>query len=324
MNNNKMRLEYGFALVFLVMASILACLLIPPSPALANGRTLEQVIAQFEDMKRQVELKISKSDATIRKTQKIIALARERGNTSAESIARQALERAQQAKVKNQRTRSEIEQTLQGLYRLRGKEGEIQKARERIAELREDVKELQFALQIYGDALMQKSGALEDEGKRVSQMSDKILVDGVEYLKGGAFLGLAKLNFEYWKKDEYKKYKKIIGYVENLMTEKDVMTWMNSRPDDLAKLVEGADLLASTVVPGWDHAKVNFKAWSTVAKECLAWRKINLLNRSTEDYSRAVAGLSTRMRAKVSEITCLKKCMDQYIVGCVEKCSQRE
>jgi len=204
----------------------------------------------------------------------------------------------------------------------KGREVEIEKAKKRIATLRDEVNEIQIDLWSYRDGLLSNASGLDKERRNVSKMSDKILVDGVEYLKGGAFSGLLKMNFRYLNKAKYEKYENIIEHVEQLQTEKDIFVWMNSRSGEMEKLIEGTDMLASSVIPGWDHIKMNFKAWSTVAKECSSWRKINKLNRETSEYARAVEDLATRMKSKVAEINCLKQCMDSSQVGCVERCSE--
>jgi len=310
--------------VAIAFAPLMAIIIVAVMPLYADAgvNNLEAIIARFEKMRHETSREIRKSDKTIAKAQKIIALAQDKANREAESIARQALSKAEGARGKNEKTLRAIERELATLYPLRGKDTEIEKARKRIARLRDDVKEIQFALQLYRDGLLRNASGLESERRKISKMSDKILVDGVEYMKGGAFSGLLKTNFKYLNKAKYEKYENIIDHVEHLQTEKDIIAWMDSKSGEMGNLIEGADLLASTVIPGWDHIKMNFKAWSTVARECSSWRRINRLNRETGKYARAVEDLAMRMKSKVREIDCLKQCMDSSIVGCVERCSK--
>ena len=321
MLKSNLHLKLAYVLILSTAALVLTYFALLPTQCMAQASSLYQMIRQYEDMKEDVQMEIKKSSATILQAQKIVELAHKKGNANTEYVARQALEKALNAKRKNERTLSQIQRDLDRLYKLRGKEREIERARERIAELNEDVKAIQFALAIYRDALITNATTLEQEEKKVSQMSDKILLDGIDYLKGAAF-SLLKVNFKYWEKTRYENYEKILGHVETLQTEDAILGWINSKSDDVEKLVEGADLLASTAVPGWDHVKANFKAWSTVARECIAWKKINHLNQSTDEYSRAVETLSNRMKVKMKQINCLKHCMDEYIVGCTTRCSK--
>ena len=58
------------------------------------------------------------------------------------------------------------------------------------------------------------------------------------------------------------------------------------------------------------------------AEECDAWLKINDTNRDTKAYSQGVKAISLQMQAAVKEINCLKQCMAESTVGCIQKCSR--
>ncbi|MBW1732360.1 MAG: hypothetical protein JRJ75_16015 [Deltaproteobacteria bacterium] len=227
MLKSNLHLKLAYVLILSTAALVLTYFALLPTQCMAQASSLYQMIRQYEDMKEDVQMEIKKSSATILQAQKIVELAHKKGNAN---------------KRKNERTLVQIQRDLDRLYKLRGKEREIERARERIAELNEDVKAIQFALAIYRDALITNATTLEQEEKKVSQMSDKILLDGIDYLKGAAF-SLLKVNFKYWEKTRYENYEKILGHVETLQTEDAILGWINSKSDDVEKLVEGADLL---------------------------------------------------------------------------------
>jgi len=58
---------------------------------------------------RKIDMEIAKNNETIQKSEKIISLAQQKGNTKAEMIARDALIKAQEAKRKNEEIRKEWE-----------------------------------------------------------------------------------------------------------------------------------------------------------------------------------------------------------------------
>lgn len=283
---------------------------------------LAKIITRLEGMRQESLAGIAKSEATMRRAETIVHLAQDKGQREAESVARKALHAATEARQRHRANMSMIEAKLAGLYPLQGKETALQQAEQRLAELREDVESMQFALQLYGDGLLQHVDALDRQSHEISRMSDKILMDGIGYLRDSATAGFLKSNFKFRGKDQYKKYEDFIELVEQLKTEKDLLSWLHNSSTETTKLIQGADLLVGTVLPGWDHLKMNFKAWSTVAEECVAWRDINRRNQENKEYSREVQALSLRMKTKVEEINCLKQCMAESIVGCTQKCSR--
>ena len=58
---------------------------------------------------RKIDMEIAKNNETIQRSEKIISLAQQKGNTKAEMIARDALIKAQEAKRKNEETRKQWE-----------------------------------------------------------------------------------------------------------------------------------------------------------------------------------------------------------------------
>ncbi len=203
-----------------------------------------------------------------------------------------------------------------------GREKELQQAQQRLTELRDDVKTMQIALQLYRDGLLRRVSSLDQQSREIEDISDKILIDGIKYLRDSATGDFLKERFKFKNKEQYKKYENFIELIEQLKTEKDLLSWLNNSSKDRAKLIEGADLLAGTVIPGWEHVKMNFRAWSDVGKECVAWLKINRLKRETEDYSMEINAISLRLKMKVKKINSLKQCMAESTAGCIQKCSQ--
>jgi hypothetical protein len=202
------------------------------------------------------------------------------------------------------------------------RENELQQAEQRLTELRDDVKTMQFALQLYRDGLLRHVSSLDRQSREIGNMSDKILIDGIKYLLDNAKGGFLKSKFKVGSKGQQKKYEDFIELVKQLKEEKDLLSWLVNSPNDTKKLIEGADMLARDALPGWEHVKMNFKAWSAVGKECVAWQEINRLNRGTEDYSLEIKAISLRMKTTVEEINCMKRCMAESTVGCIQKCSR--
>ena len=283
---------------------------------------LTKIIARLEGMRQESLVGIERSEATMLRAETIVTLAREKGQKEAEAVARKALKSATEGRQQHLSNKSMIEVELGNLYSLRGREGELQQAEQRLTELRDDVGAMQLALKLYRDGLLQNMSSLDRRAHEVGAMSDKILMEGIDYLRDSATLGFLKSNFKFSGKSQYKKYEDFIELVEQLKTEKDILSWLDESSTGTTKLIEGADLLAGSVIPQWDHVKMNFRAWSTVAEECVAWRDINRYNRETDDYSRKVKAISLRMKTKVKEINCLKQCMAESIIGCTQKCSR--
>ena len=201
------------------------------------------------------------------------------------------------------------------------RENELQQAEQRLTELRDDVKTMQFALQLYRDGLLRNVSSLDRQSREIGNMSDKILIDGIKYFRSIAPSRFLKSKFKFVSKGRQKKYEDFIELVKQLKEEKDLLSWLVNSPNDTKKLIEGADMLAGDVLPGWEHVKMNFKAWSTVGKECVAWLEINRDNRGTENYSLEIKAISLRMKRTVAEINCMKRCMAESAVGCIQKCS---
>ncbi len=203
-------------------------------------------------------------------------------------------------------------------------EDQLQQAEQRLTELRDDVKTMQFALQLYRDGLLQNVTSLDRQSREIGNMSDKILIDGIKYFRSIAPSRFLKSKFKFMSKGQQKKYEDFIELVEKLKQlkdEKEFLSWLVNSPNDTKKLIEGADMLAGDALPGWEHVKVNFKAWSTVGKECVAWLEINRLNRGAENYSLKIKAISLRMKRTVEEINCMKRCIAESAVGCIQKCS---
>ena len=200
-------------------------------------------------------------------------------------------------------------------------EDQLQQAEQRLTELRDDVKTMQFALQLYRDGLLKNVTSLDRQSREIENMSDKILIDGIKYFRSIAPSRFLKSKFKFVSKGRQKKYEDFIELVKQLKEEKDLLSWLVNSPNDTKKLIEGADMLAGDVLPGWEHVKMNFKAWSAAGKECVAWLEINRVNRGTENYSLEIKAISLRMKRTVAEINCMKRCMAESAVGCIQKCS---
>ena len=201
------------------------------------------------------------------------------------------------------------------------RENELQQAEQRLTELRDDVKTMQFALQLYRDGLLKNVTSLDRQSREIGNISDKILIDGIKYLIDNAKGGFLKSKFKVRSKGRQKKYEDFIELIKQLKEEKDLLSWLVNSPNGTTKLIEGADMLAGDVLPGWEHVKMNFKAWSAAGKECVAWLEINRVNRGTENYSLEIKAISLRMKTTVAEINCMKRCMAESAVGCIQKCS---
>ena len=201
------------------------------------------------------------------------------------------------------------------------RENEWQQAEQRLTELRDDVKTMQFALQLYRDGLLKNVTSLDRQSREIGNISDKILIDGIKYLIDNAKGGFLKSKFKVRSKGRQKKYEDFIELIKQLKEEKDLLSWLVNSPNGTTKLIEGADMLAGDVLPGWEHVKMNFKAWSAAGKECVAWLEINRLNRGTENYSLEIKAISLRMKRTVEEINCMKRCIAESAVGCIQKCS---
>ena len=184
---------------------------------------------------------------------------------------------------------------------------------------------MQFALKLYRDGLLQNVATLDQQANEIGDMSNKILSDGIKYLSSIASGRFLKSKFKFMNKGQQKKYDNFIKLVEKIKKskdEKEFLTWLANSPNDTKKLIDGAEMLAEDTIPGWEHVKMNFKAWSTVGKECVAWLEINRLNKGTENYSMEIKAISLRMKMKVEMINSLKQCMAKSTSGCIQRCSQ--
>lgn len=207
-----------------------------------------------------------------------------------------------------------------------GREKELQQAKQRLTELRDDVKAMQFALKLYRDGLLQNVSTLDQQANEIGDMSNKILADGIKYLGSVASGRFLTSKFKFMSKGQQKKYDDLVKLVEELKEineKKELLVWLANSPNDTKKLIDGAGMLADDAlskIPGWEHVKMNFNAWSTVGKECVAWLKINDANRGTANYSQEIKAISRRMKTKVQKINSLKQCMAQSSAGCIQKC----
>ncbi|MCD4677558.1 MAG: hypothetical protein K8S18_16425, partial [Desulfobacula sp.] len=209
------------------------------------------------------------------------------------------------------------------------KNSELRKAEQRLAELREDVKTMQFALRSYQDGLMKNVSSLDQQAAEITERSNELLYDGVQYIFSVAsnrFIK-SKSNSKFMKVQK-KKYKNFIDLIKDLKGTKDrnelISRFINS-PNDITILIEGTEMLAEDSLdklPVWKHVKINYKAWSSVGKMCVSWLKMNDTNRGTQAYSQALKALSPRMKVALEEINCLKQCMYESTPACIQKCSR--
>jgi len=200
------------------------------------------------------------------------------------------------------------------------KKVELQQAQQRLTELRANVKTMQVALELYKDGLLKNVSNLDQQSSEIEKMSNKILLDGIEYIRGTVTGNFLKSKFKFMSKDKKKKYDDFMKLVEKYQEakeKKELLSWMVNSPNDTKKLVEGADMLAENAIPGWVDVKMVFRAWSTVGKECVAWLKLNDTNRETEEYSLAIKAIALRMKPAVEEVDHLKRLMAELVVGCI-------
>lgn len=207
------------------------------------------------------------------------------------------------------------------------KNSELRKAEQRLAELREDVKAMQSALRSYQDGLMKNVSSLDQQAAEITERSNELLYDGVQYIFSVASNRFIKSNSKFMKVQK-KKYKNFIDLIKDLKSTKDrnelISRFINS-PNDITILIEGTKMLAEDSLdklPVWKHVKMNYKAWSSVGKMCVSWLKINDTNRGTQAYSQALKALSLRMKVTLEEINCLKQCMYESAAVCIQKCSR--
>jgi len=204
---------------------------------------------------------------------------------------------------------------------------EVRKAEQRLTELRDDVKTMQYTLRLYQDGLMNNVSSLDQQAAEITERSNELLYDGVQYIFSVASERFIKSKSKSkFMKDQKKKYKNFTDLIDDLKDTKDrneLISRFITSPEDTKILIDGAGMLADDALdylPVWKHVKMNYKAWSSVGKACASWLKINDTNRGTEAYSKAVKALSLQMKMAVEEINCLKQCMDGSTVGCVQKC----
>ncbi len=304
---------------------MLCLLLIGPVCAYAQTETihLERIAAKFQRLRQEAAYGMAKSEEKAARAQQLANLARAKGRPQAERIAMQAAEAAMAAKRRYQANKAKAERALTKVGLYRGREDELRRAEQQLSALQDDVTAIQFALKLYRDSLLQNSSGLDVQARKISRMSDEVLMDGVGYLKDAVAGKVLKDAVKIAKKDEADKIEEFAELLDELKTEKDLAAWLAALPSEKSTLIEGADILAGALVPGWEHVKMNARAWSTVAKECLAWKEINRLNRETEQYAEEVARLSSRMKARVAEIRCLKRCMAEVLIGCTAQCGAK-
>ncbi|MCF6290313.1 MAG: DUF4175 domain-containing protein [Desulfobacterales bacterium] len=200
-------------------------------------------------------------------------------------------------------------------------EDQLQQAEQRLSELRDDVKAMQFALQLYRDALLRNVTSMDRQAREIGNMSDKILIDGIKYFYSIGPSRFLKSKFKFLSKHQQKKYEEFIELIEEIKDKKEFLSWLVNSPNDIKKLIAGADMLADDTIPGWGHVKMNFKAWSSAGKQCVAWLEINRIDRGTENYALEIKAISLRMKRTVAEINCMKRCMAESTDGCIQKCS---
>ena len=197
---------------------------------------------------------------------------------------------------------------------------ELQQAQRRLTGLRVEVKTMQVALERYKNGLLKNVSNLDQQSIEIEKMSDKILSDGIEYISGTVTGKFLKSKFKFMSKGQKKKYDDFMKLVEkykDAKEKKDLLFKMATSPNDIKKLVMGADMLAENVIPGWSHIKINFKAWSTVGKECAAWLNLNDTNRETQEYSLAIKAIALRMKSTVEDIDRLKRNMVKLTDACI-------
>gem|GEM_PF-4918057 len=291
-----------------------------PAGAQTASFPLGKIRARFEQLRREAAQGVALAEEQEQRAARLAALAKDRGQARAEAVADQARRAASQARQRHLANKTKAEQALAELGRYLGREDELVKAQQRLQILEDDVAAIQFALQLYRDALLRNSSGLDAQAREVTAMSDKIILDGVDYLKDAVAGKLVKDLLKHAKKDQAETIEAFAELIEQAKTETEAAKWLAGLADRTSTLIKGADILAGAVVPGWEHVKMNAKAWATVGKECLAWREINRLNRETDQYAAEVARLSARLKIKMEEITCLKRCLGETLVGCTSEC----
>jgi len=121
------------------------------------------------------------------------------------------------------------------------RDDQSQQADQRLTELRDDVKTMQFALQVYRDGLLQNVTSLDRQSREIGNMSDKILMDGIKYFRSIAPSRFLKSKFKFMSKGQQKKYEDFIELVEKLKQlkdEKESLSWLVNSPNDTKKLHE--------------------------------------------------------------------------------------
>lgn len=305
------------------MAAWLLLGLLPSAGAEPASFPLGEIRARFEQLRREAAQGAALAEEQEQRAGRLADLAKARGQSRAEAVADQARRAASSARQRHLANKARAEEALAELGRYQGREAELVKARQRLQTLEDDVAAIQFALKLYRDALLRNSAGLDAQAKEVSAMSDKIILDGVDYLKDAVAGKLLKDLLKHARKDQAETIEEFAELLEQAKTETEAAQWLAGLPDRTSTLIKGADILAGAVVPGWEHVKMNAKAWATVGKECLAWREINRLNRETNQYAAEVARLSNRLKIKMEEISCLKHCLEETLVGCTDGCGSR-
>lgn len=337
------------------------------APSQGPAQTASQAISPFvtaaikdlEVDRAAAVARIAQCEATISQSQAIVSAARAKGNARAEEIATAALRNAEEARRRNKQIVKSIDTSLANFKQaspnsLTDKERE--RARVRIAELREEVKRLQGHLRACMDETVKTFAEREALEKKISGAYEQcwtILKEDLFTEVGTA--GLGKI-FELRAKNidevtaqarkimletpDVNRKSQLLGFIEarqrdaalweyngslvqhmgELSTAHSVYTWDKEQAPDKEKFTEGLDLLAGVIIPNYGLAKINVVAVASVAAELKAWYKLKEIDKQNAGCSREVKSLSFRMEHRMGEINCLDACLDQPAEGCVDRC----
>ena len=348
---------FGFvaALAFCPVASI------AQSATEAIGRDLALTVAELEKDRALVLTRIQECDATISKSQSIIDAARAKANVQAEQIATAARKRAEEAKAKNQAILRMMDSTLKNFKaRTSGSPESISAeeralAKERIADLRNDIAKIQESLRSCIDSTTKSLAEREALERQISAAYDRSWKALQEGLMDLGTVGLSKLYAlraasikatmdNAWKivretSDPLRK-ERVLGVIEwlqreenlvkynsalvqhagELKTAHDVYQWDRKEAPFPDQLAESMDLMAGMISAYYTPAKMSYIGLSSVNAELSAWHRLREVDRENAGCSTEGKSLSFRMGKKMEEIGCLDGCLDNPSSGCVDKC----
>ena len=234
---------------------------------------------------------------------------------------------------------------------------DIEKAKRRIPELEKDIKGLQTLLRQFGASSRGGAAEFEKWQEAFQAAADNSVKTAKEYglslflqytLLGSLEASVRKDTFgklnqlinssdpkmRRWLGEQMQKRGLELEQVKEAFTagtlgNDGLALYLNDAKDEgkaLDALLFANDLMETFKVVPWEgaqyfqQARVIGETYTDLAIYALACLHVRKTQKATDEYTREISYLSTKLRDNVKEMNCLKECLDAYTPRCLDRC----